>query len=53
MRNFQDLTAGEREKILQEADRRCYRDLAMELDTTIATVRKVRRTHFNEHAGLR
>jgi hypothetical protein len=53
MRNFQDLTADEREKILLEADKRCYRDLAREMDTTVATVRKVTRICRNKPMRIR
>jgi len=53
MRNFQDLTDADREKILREANRRCYADIARELDTAIATVRKVTRTYGNKTAKQR
>jgi len=45
MRTIQDLTADDREKILMEANRRCYCEIAGELDIPVHTVRRVIRTH--------
>jgi len=45
VRTIVDLSTEERERILTEANRRCYHELAEELDTPVSTIRKVIRTH--------
>jgi len=45
VRNVQDLSAEEREKILQEANLRCYGEIAEELDIPVGTIKRVIRTH--------
>jgi hypothetical protein len=46
-KTIQDLTADEREKILREANMRCYREIAEDMDIPVGTIRRVVRTHRN------
>ena len=45
MRTILDLTTDEREKILREANMRCYREIAEDLDIPVGTIKRVVRTH--------
>jgi len=47
MRTILDLTTDEREKILREANMRCYREIAEDMDIPVGTIKRVVRTHQN------
>lgn len=47
MKRICDLTDSDREKILQEAGKHCYIELAEEMNTTVGTIKKVLRNHNN------
>jgi DNA-directed RNA polymerase specialized sigma24 family protein len=51
MRNIRTLTEEDIEYILQDAPKRCYSEIADELDIPVNTVKKVVRQH--NHARLK
>lgn len=47
MRDIQDLSPVEIEHILQDAPKRCYSEIASEMDVYVNTVKRVIRNHNN------
>lgn len=48
MASFRDLTEEQLNRILQEADHRCYREIASEMHVPIGTVKRIVRTYTRQ-----